>query len=85
MKGTLVNMTLGPAGPHTTFIRRQGMLGKIKKLLRRQDEEGQGLVKYGLILGLIAVVAIAALNATGTNVNSIFSNIAGKLGTAAGA
>jgi Flp pilus assembly pilin Flp len=28
-------------------------------------EEGQGMVEYGLILGLISIVAIAALSATG--------------------
>ncbi|MBI3890131.1 MAG: Flp family type IVb pilin [Candidatus Wallbacteria bacterium] len=58
------------------------MLGKIQKLLRRrEDEEGQGLVEYGLILGLIAVVAIAALNATGTNVNSMLQRVANTLDT----
>ena len=58
------------------------MLGKIKKLLRRrEDEEGQGLVEYGLILGLIAVVAIAALNATDGNVNSMLQRVANTLDT----
>ena len=58
------------------------MLGKVKKLLRsREDEEGQGLVEYGLILGLIAVVAIAALNATGTNVNAMLQRVANTLDT----
>jgi len=32
-------------------------------------EEGQGLVEYALIVGLIAVVAIAALSAMGSSVN----------------
>ena len=31
-----------------------------------KDEEGQALAEYGLILGLIAVVAIAALTLLGT-------------------
>ncbi|MBI4871971.1 MAG: Flp family type IVb pilin [Candidatus Riflebacteria bacterium] len=53
----------------------------LKKLLRQRDEEGQGLVEYGLILGLIAVVAIAALNATGTNVNSMLQRVANTLDT----
>ena len=38
-----------------------------------RDEEGQGLVEYGLILALISVVCIAALTLIGTNIN-------GKLG-----
>jgi pilus assembly protein Flp/PilA len=31
-----------------------------------KDEEGQALAEYGLILGLIAVIAIAALTLLGT-------------------
>ncbi len=55
---------------------------KIIKMLRQRDEEeGQGLVEYGLILGLIAVVAIAALNATGSNVNSMLQRVANTLDT----
>ncbi|MBI4871970.1 MAG: Flp family type IVb pilin [Candidatus Riflebacteria bacterium] len=50
-------------------------------MLRNRDEEGQGLVEYGLILGLIAVVAIAALNATGTNVNDMLQRVANTLDT----
>lgn len=42
-------------------------------LFVRKDESGQALAEYGLILGLIAVVAIAALTLMGTL-------IAGKLG-----
>jgi len=36
------------------------------------NEEGQGMVEYGLILGLIAIVVIAALTATGTSLSSLF-------------
>ena len=39
-----------------------------------EDEEGQGLAEYGLILALIAVVCIVALRLLGTN-------IAAKLGS----
>lgn len=39
------------------------------------NEEGQGLVEYGLILGLIAIVAIAALSAMGGSVQSIFGTV----------
>jgi pilus assembly protein Flp/PilA len=42
-------------------------------------EEGQALVEYALIVSLIAVVAIAALTLTGTNVVSILSSIAKNL------
>ena len=54
-------------------------------LIRRfvREEEGQGLVEYALILGLIAVVAIAALSASGTSINAMFGALSGKLSDAA--
>ena len=48
------------------------MLSKVVAYKTR-DEEGQGLVEYGLIIALIAVVCIAALTALGVG-------ISGKLG-----
>ena len=41
----------------------------------RDDEEGQGLAEYALILALIAIVAIVALIFLGTQVSSILSNV----------
>lgn len=54
------------------------------ELIRRflQEEEGQGLVEYALIIGLIAVVAIAALTASGGSISTIFNTISGKLSSA---
>jgi pilus assembly protein Flp/PilA len=57
------------------------MLNRIRTMITRRDEEGQGLVEYGLILGLIAVVAIAALNATGASVNTLIQKVADSLST----
>ena len=54
---------------------------RIRNLFVRRDEEGQGLVEYGLILGLIAVVAIAALTATGTGVNGLIQKVSNSLTT----
>jgi pilus assembly protein Flp/PilA len=55
------------------------------ELIRRfvREEEGQGLVEYALILGLIAVVAIAALTASGSSISSMFGALSGKLSEAA--
>ncbi|RBP66002.1 pilus assembly protein Flp/PilA [Alkalibaculum bacchi] len=39
------------------------------------EEEGQGLVEYALILGLIAVIAIVALTDIGTNVKARLEEI----------
>jgi len=51
--------------------------------LLRQDE-GQGLVEYGLILALIAVVAIAALTFLGGDVSSTLTNVGNTLANAGG-
>ena len=37
------------------------------------NEDGQGMVEDGLILGLIAIVVIAALSATGTSLTGLFN------------
>ena len=52
--------------------------------LRRlsKDEEGATAIEYGLIAALIAVVIIAAVTSVGTNLNSTFSKVAGKLSSA---
>ena len=49
-----------------------------------REEEGQGLVEYALIIGLIAIVAIAALTSAGKSVGGLFNNINGELGKAGG-
>ena len=41
----------------------------------RNDEEGQGLAEYALILALIAIVAIIALIFLGTQVSTILSTV----------
>ncbi len=45
-----------------------------------EEESGQGMVEYGLILALIAVVVIVALTTIGTNINKKFEEIGSKLG-----
>lgn len=45
----------------------------------RQREEGQSLVEYALILGLIAAVVIGVLAALGTHISSLFSNVSTDL------
>jgi len=40
------------------------------------DEEGQGLIEYGLIIALIAIVVIVLLSTIGSSLNSQFSKIA---------
>ena len=45
----------------------------------KDEEAGQGLAEYGLIIALIAVVCIAALEAMGTGVMSKLNQINEKL------
>ena len=49
----------------------------LKKLLKGQqdEEEGQGLVEYALILFLVAIVVIAVLIILGPQIGSVFSAI----------
>ncbi len=49
---------------------------------RNDDEEGQTLVEYGLLLALIAIIVIVALLFLGPLVSGIFQNVGSNLQTA---
>ncbi len=53
------------------------MKAKLKGLL--VDEEGQGMVEYGLIIALVAVIAIVTLVTVGDELALLFTSIAGKI------
>ena len=57
------------------------LVNTVKSFVR--NEEGQDLLEYALLVALIALVAIAAVAAAGGSVQTIFTNIAAKLGGAA--
>jgi pilus assembly protein Flp/PilA len=57
------------------------LIGTLVSQLRRDDEEGQTLVEYGLLLALIAIVVIAALVILGPIVSGIFNEIGDSLET----
>ena len=48
-----------------------------------RKDDAQDLIEYALLVGLISLVAVAALTLTGTNVNVIFQTIQAKLAAAA--
>ena len=50
---------------------------RLKKFAHAED--GQDLLEYALLVALIALVAVVGITTTGTNVNTIFNTIAGKL------
>jgi pilus assembly protein Flp/PilA len=45
-----------------------------------QNKKGQGMVEYGLILALVAVVGMAGLILLGPQVLAQFNSVAGALG-----
>jgi len=53
----------------------------LQTLLQRvfDDEEGQGLTEYALILALIAIIAIAALTLLGGKVSNVLSTVANSI------
>ena len=44
-----------------------------------RDDRGATAVEYGLMVALIAVVIIIAVTALGTNLNTIFQDVASKV------
>jgi pilus assembly protein Flp/PilA len=48
-----------------------------------QEEEGQTLVEYGLLVSLIALVVIAVLTTLGKRVQTVFNVASSKLNTTA--
>lgn len=55
---------------------------KLRRLGR--DEEGQGMVEYGLIIGLVAIAVVVALVALTGGLNNIFAAITKTLSGASG-
>ena len=43
------------------------------------DEEGQDLVEYALLLGFVAVACVATLTLLGTKISGYFTSVTGKL------
>jgi pilus assembly protein Flp/PilA len=58
----------------------ENMINKMRALVR--DDNGQDLIEYALLAGLISLVAVAAITTAGTHVNGIFTKIGSQLATA---
>jgi pilus assembly protein Flp/PilA len=53
------------------------MVTTLKSMMR--DEEGATMVEYGLLVALIAMVALVAVQQLGKNLSSVFSTVAGSV------
>ena len=51
----------------------------VKMQNKMQDEAGQGLVEYALIIVLVSIACILLLTALGSEVGSVFSKITAEL------
>lgn len=53
----------------------------MKEMAKRffKEEDGQGMVEYGLIIGLIAIVVVVALVILGPKIATLFNNVSAKL------
>jgi pilus assembly protein Flp/PilA len=52
----------------------------VVRALRQDDEDGQGMVEYALILVLVSIVVIVILLTLGNQINNVFSNVVAALG-----
>lgn len=53
------------------------MLTRLISMIR--DEEGATMVEYGLLVALIAMVALVAVQALGLNLSTLFNGVAGSV------
>ncbi|OQB25548.1 MAG: Flp/Fap pilin component [Firmicutes bacterium ADurb.Bin182] len=44
-----------------------------------KDEDGQGMVEYGLIIGFVVIVIVAAVLIFGDKIGALFEDIGGRL------
>jgi pilus assembly protein Flp/PilA len=65
----------------------EGRAEELMELINRlrafaKNDEGQDLIEYALLVGLISLVAVAAIGLAGKSVNTIFQSIQAQLAAA---
>jgi len=67
-----------------TGPRELGMMSKGIKLLRElfEDEDGQDLIEYAIVAGLIGVGAIVSLSSLDTKIKTAFNSVGSRLTSA---
>ncbi|MDQ3880177.1 MAG: Flp family type IVb pilin [Chloroflexota bacterium] len=61
------------------MLQLQSSVSTFLARFHRDDEEGQTLVEYGLLLALIAIVVVVALIFLGPIISQLFSNVGQNL------
>jgi len=62
--------------PESTGMRQT--ISEVQQIL--QDEAGQDIAEYAVMLAVILLIVIGTVKLIGTNANSTFSNVASNLG-----
>ena len=44
-----------------------------------RDEQGQDLIEYALLAGLISIICVAAIKGAGTKVSTLFVNVSNSI------
>jgi Flp pilus assembly pilin Flp len=55
---------------------------RLRISLQAHHQDGQAMVEYALLLALVSAVAIVILTLVGTEVNTLYNNVAARLGSA---
>jgi len=58
-------------------VRMSSFIRKVKSVVVR--EEGATMVEYGLMVALVALVAIGGVTALGTSLNALFNSVVAQL------
>ncbi len=55
--------------------------GNMKNVLRRiwQEEEGQDIAEYAVMLAVILVIVVGTIRLIGSNANNVFSSVASSI------
>jgi pilus assembly protein Flp/PilA len=83
-KSAIIERPLGLAAASFGFSYSARFLAKGERMLTTinsmiRDEDGATMVEYGLLIGLIAIVAMVGVKTLGSNLQTLYTTIAGSI------
>ncbi len=56
----------------------------MKEMIRKMwhDDNGQDMVEYALIAGLVSIIAVVAVTSAGVSINTVWTNVSNALSSA---